>query len=207
MREAIKKSRQEKPLGEAGLSKEGDGSLQSEGALGGSQSEEGRQAFCNPEEGESDPLTRGVSGVAGQPLIPRQAEMRPLSPRDRRRGDDRGRRQNWPHLDVQALAVQVQTRLPLVPAVPVPPEQRSRPHHQRMEQDAYLARFGRGTAAPLALLPQRTWTAIANASGIDHPQTTIAFSPSLVRNQHIACSTAQGPIRLKGKVCAREAAS
>ena len=41
-----------------------------EGVLCGGQSEEGHQAFWNPEEAESDPLMRGVSGVAGQPLVP-----------------------------------------------------------------------------------------------------------------------------------------
>lgn len=66
----IKKSRQEKLLGEAGLSEEKDQSLQAEEASGGGQSEEGRRAFWNPEESEGDPLSCFGSSIASQPLVP-----------------------------------------------------------------------------------------------------------------------------------------
>jgi len=96
----MKKSRQEKPLGEAGVSEERMGSLQAEEALGDGQSEEDRQAFWNPEEGESDPLNRFGSGVASQPLVPRQTVMRTLGPRDRRRGASPGAGESRVHLDL-----------------------------------------------------------------------------------------------------------
>ena len=70
MERAIKQSRQEMPLGEAGWSEEGDESLPTEGVSSGSQSEESCHAFGNPEEHEGDPLSRGGSSIASQPLIP-----------------------------------------------------------------------------------------------------------------------------------------
>lgn len=38
--------------------------------VGGGQAEKGRQAVWNPEQGERDPLLRGISGLASQPLLP-----------------------------------------------------------------------------------------------------------------------------------------
>jgi hypothetical protein len=70
MERAVKQSRQERPLGEAGLSEEGASSLQAEGVLSCSQPEESRHVLWNPEERESDPLSRCGSGIASQPLIP-----------------------------------------------------------------------------------------------------------------------------------------
>ena len=79
--------------------------------------------------------------------------MRTLGTRDRRRGNSsRGREKSGFHLDLQALAVQMQARSPLVPPVPVPPEQRSRSYPQGMEQHSHLARLGCGASPPLALL-------------------------------------------------------
>ena len=66
----IKQKRQEKPLGEAGLSEERDQPLQAEEASSGGQSEERRHAFWNPEKGERDPLSLICSSIAGQPLVP-----------------------------------------------------------------------------------------------------------------------------------------
>jgi len=103
--------------------------------------------------------------------------------------------------------MQTQTGPPLVSPIPVSPQQRSRSHWQGMEQDTDLARFACFAPAPLALLPQRTRTAIANAGRIDHAQTAIAFSPLLMRDQDVACRTPKGPIRLEGKVGPGEAAS
>lgn len=50
------------------------------------------------------------------------------------------------------LAMQTETGVPLVPPVPISPEQRSGADQQRMEQHADLARFGRCAPVPLALL-------------------------------------------------------
>ena len=70
MEGAIKQRRQEKPLGEAGFSEAGDGSLLAEELLDGGQAEKGCQAVWNPEEGERDPLLRERSSIASQPLVP-----------------------------------------------------------------------------------------------------------------------------------------
>jgi len=75
-----------------------------------------------------------------------------------------------------------------------------------MEQDAHLARFGRGPSIPLALRTFRTGTAVANAGRVDHPQAAIMLSTSFMRNQHLICWTPQRPIGLKRKVGAGEAA-
>jgi hypothetical protein len=75
-----------------------------------------------------------------------------LCPRDRRRGRSRGSLESWLHLDREVLAMQTQAGVPLVPSVPVSPEERSRAYRQGMKQDAHLARFGRGTPTPLALV-------------------------------------------------------
>lgn len=66
----IKQKRQKKSLGEAGFSEEGTDTLLADEGLGGGQTEKGRQAVCNPEQGKGDPLRRFCSGIAGQPLIP-----------------------------------------------------------------------------------------------------------------------------------------
>src|SRR6266705_2629180 len=133
--------------------------------------------------------------------------MRPLGPRNRRRGRSRGPLESWLHLDLQVLAMQTQAGVPLLPSVPVSPEEGSRAYRQGMKQDAHLARFGRGPPVPLALVAQGTRTAVTNAGGIDDPQAAITLSTVLVRDQHVACRTSQGSIRLEGKVGSGEAAS
>lgn len=105
------------------------------------------------------------------------------------------------------LAMQTQASVPLVPSVPVSPEERCRSHRKRMEQDAHLARFSCCAATPLALLTQQAGTAVANAGGIDHPQTAITLLTSFMRDQHVACWTSQGPIRLERKIGSCEATS
>ena len=133
--------------------------------------------------------------------------MRSLGPRDHRRGGSTRSGEGWFHLNLQALAMQTQAGPSLVSSAPVAPEQRSRAYRQGMEQDAHLARFGRCAAAPLALLPQRTGATIANAGGVDHPQTAIAFSAAFMRNQHVICWAPKRPIGLERKVGSGEAAS
>src|SRR5437868_5360466 len=109
MEGAIKQSRQERPLGEAGLSEERDGSRHPEGMLGGGQSEKGHQAVWNPEKGEGNPLSLICSSIASEPFSPRQAVMRPLGPRDHRRRGRTNSGKGWLHLEVQVLAVQKDT--------------------------------------------------------------------------------------------------
>jgi hypothetical protein len=78
--------------------------------------------------------------------------MGTLGPRGRRRGSSSSAGKSWFHQDLQVLAMQAQTRTPLVPSVPVPPEQWSGTHDEGMKQHADLARFRCGAAVPLALL-------------------------------------------------------
>src|SRR5690348_7857188 len=103
--------------------------------------------------------------------------------------------------------MQTQTGVPLVPPVPVSPEEWSRGYRQGMKQAADLARFARLAPAPLALFAQGTRATIANTGRIDDSQTAITFSPSLMGDQDVARWTPQRPIRLKGKVGSSEAAS
>src|SRR5581483_323772 len=140
-----------------------------------------RQTVWNPEKGKSDAPTRFGSSIASQPLIPGQAGMCALSPRDRRRRRCIVSLEGRFRLDFQMLAMQTEARSPLVPSVPVPPKKRSRSHRKRMEQHTHLARFVRGAAIPLAFLAQQTWTASTNAGPIDHAQTAIGFSAVFMR--------------------------
>jgi hypothetical protein len=141
---------------------------------------EGCHAVWNPEEGERDAFSRRVSSIASQPLLPGQAVMRSLGPRDRQRGRSNRWGEGRFHLDLQALAMQAQAGVSLVPSVPVSPEDGIRTHRKRMEQDAHLAWFGCRAPAPLALLPQRTRATLANAGGINHPQTAINCSAAFM---------------------------
>ncbi len=74
-----------------------------------------------------------------------------------------------------------------------------------MQEDAHLARLLRGVALPLALLPLRTRTTVANAGRIDHTQAPISLSTPLLRSERPACWTPQRPIGLERKVLPREA--
>src|SRR5713226_7567146 len=134
--------------------------------------------------------------------------MRPLGPRNRGRGRSRGPLESWLHLDREVLAMQTQAGVPLVPSVPVSPEERSRAAPPGDEAGC----------SPGAVWPWssrsigtgrgiRTRTAVTNAGGIDDPQAAITLSTVLMRDQHVACRTPQGSIRLEGKVGSGEAAS
>src|SRR5690349_17931090 len=122
--------------------------------------------------------------------------MRALGPRNRRRGRSICSGESRFHLEVQVLAMQTDTRSPLVPSAPVSPEQRSQSHWQRMEQDTHLTRFGRGASVPLALLAQRTRTTVTNAGPIYHAQAPIGFSAVFMRQECAPSRTPQGPIGL-----------
>ena len=131
--------------------------------------------------------------------------MRPLCPRDRRRGGSNSSGKDRFHLNLQVLAMQMLAGVSLVPSGPVSPEKRSRANRQRVKQNTHLAWFCRSAPIPLALLPQRARATRANAGAIHHPQTTIMLSPVLMGGQDVACWTAKGPIWLEGKIGSREA--
>jgi hypothetical protein len=61
------------------------------------------------------------------------------------------------------------------PPAKVVPEQRSRPHRERMEQHAHPTGLLRVLALPLALLPQATGATVADARRIHQTQTAIRF--------------------------------
>ena len=46
----------------------------------GGQAEEGGEGIWHPEQGDSGPASRWGTGIACQPLMPREAIMRPLRP-------------------------------------------------------------------------------------------------------------------------------
>jgi hypothetical protein len=105
------------------------------------------------------------------------------------------------------LAMQTQAGAPLVPSVPISPEEGSRASWEGMKQEAHLARCARVAAVPVARLAQRTRTTVAHAGGGDHPETAILLSLSFMRNQSAACRTLQGSIGLKRNVRPGEAVS
>ena len=61
------------------------------------------------------------------------------------------------------------------PPAPVPPEEGIRTDDEWMQQDTYPAGFGGSSAMPLTLREQWTGAALADASGINQPQTAISF--------------------------------
>jgi hypothetical protein len=93
------------------------------------------------------------------------------------------------------------------PPIPVPPQERNRPHSEGMQQHTHLARLRGGSALPLTLFTQRTGTATTNAGRIDHTQAAISFSALLVNAQGLPGGAAERPIWLGNKVTPREVAS
>src|SRR6266487_1748143 len=93
------------------------------------------------------------------------------------------------------------------PPAPVPPEEGLRTDADWMQQDTHPAGFGGSSAMPLTLLAQWTGAALADASGINQPQTAISFCALFSRREPLAGGAAQCAIRLQHKVSPREAAS
>src|SRR5690242_1959336 len=90
---------------------------------------------------------------------------------------------------------------------PIVPEKWSRPNLERMQQDARLPRFRRGSAIPLTLLTQWTGATTVDAGCIDDAQAPIGFSTLLLVMQGLPCRTAYGAIGLESKVLSREVSS
>jgi hypothetical protein len=78
--------------------------------------------------------------------------------------------------------VHTHTCSPLVPPVPVSPQQRSRSCQEGMKEHTQRTRFRGGPPVPLTRLAQRARTAIAKTGGRDDPQTAITLSPSFLGN-------------------------
>ena len=130
------------------------------------------------------------------------------TPRTRKRRERTG----WhgasprPNLDRHTrLPQEVQTRPPMLSPGPVTPEEWPFPDHERMEEDADLARFARFVTLPLTRLSQRTGTATAHAGPIHHAQTPIGFSALLLDTKLLVCGTAQCAVWLEREIVARKA--
>jgi len=122
--------------------------------------------------------------------------MGPCCPRKDGRGRREGKGSSRLLVDLDALARdELHARPPMNSSTPVTPEKRFTPDGERMQQDAHLARLLRGASLPLALRTFRAGATIANAGGIDHTEAAIRFSTSFMGDQHVACWTAQRPIR------------
>ena len=93
----------------------------------------------------------------------------------------------------------------MMPTTPVIPEEWLISNHERMQEDAHLARLFGGAALPLTLLTQRAGTATADAGCIHHAQASIGFEASFMREQFLASQTTERAIRLKRKVGSCEA--
>jgi hypothetical protein len=95
----------------------------------------------------------------------------------KRRGNDHGSGIPRLHLDLHPLVAQeLYAGAPMNSPTSIMPEERLTPNHERMQEDAHLARLRRGAAIPLTLLAERTGAAPANASRIHHAQAPIGFS-------------------------------
>src|SRR5260370_7426901 len=103
--------------------------------------------------------------------------MRTLRTQKGRRQDRWTSRAAGLYLHLQVLAAELHASSPMKSPTPVTPEERSRSHSERMEQQAYLTRLGSGAALPLTLVAQRAGAATAAACSIPHPQPSIRFTP------------------------------
>ena len=133
------------------------------------QTERSGKAFWDTKQSDRHLPSCCNAPIASQPLLPGETIMRALCA-----GEDHfrfawrsgGRRQRA-HLDA-LVSHELQTGAPVFSPTPIPPEQRSRTHLERMQQHADLAGLCGGVAIPLALLAQPTGTTTANAGSIHH---------------------------------------
>src|SRR5258708_24521281 len=108
--------------------------------------------FGNTEQSDRNLSISSGARVASQSLCPHKTIMGPFGTGKRRESD------GWsgvPRLDLDLHALvtkQADTGTPVNPATPIMPEDTSRAHCHRMQQDAHLARLCRRSAIPLALL-------------------------------------------------------
>ena len=133
--------------------------------------------------------------------------MRPLRTGQGRRQERWASRAAGLYLHLQVLAAELHASSPMKSPTPVTPEERSRSHSERMEQQAYLTRLGSGAALPLTLVAQRAGAATADAGSIHDAQASIGFSALLMRDQRMSSLATQRPIGLESKVLSREATS
>ncbi len=86
-------------------------------------------------------------------------------------------RRGLPKCDLNLLvAQQTQAGSAMLPATPIFPEQGSRPHLERMQQQADPARLRCGAAMPLTLLSQGTRSTLAHLRRVDQAQAAISLT-------------------------------
>jgi hypothetical protein len=130
--------------------------------------------------------------------------LRPGEDRVRSGWRSDGRRQAY----FEALVPhELDTGPPMFSAAPISPEQWCWTDAKRMQQHAHLARLGRRSAMPLALLTQPTGPTTANTGPIHDAQAAISLSTLLLGTKLLVSWAVERPIWLKGEVLAREATS
>src|SRR5260370_47069 len=178
-------------------------------ALAREQAEEGGEGVWHPEELHPDQEAIGWrTRIASQPLVPREAVMRPLRP-----GKDRWR-QVWAglagraDLDFHALVAQeLHAGAAMLSATPVSPAQGSRSYLEGMQQHTDSTRLSSRRPVPLTLLSPPAGATVSYPGGVDQPQPAIRFAALFGRAQRLALWTAQGAIGLLHKILPREATS
>ncbi len=91
---------------------------------------------------------------------------------------------------------------PMNPSAPVMPEERLTPHRERVQENAYLARFARGVPIPLTLLSFRTRATTADAGSVHHAQAAIGFSALLLDTKLLVGWTMECPVWLDREISA-----
>ena len=97
---------------------------------------------------------------------------------------------------------EVHTSAPMNSSTPISPEERSIPYGEWMQEHADLARLGRRTPIPLALLTKRTGAATLDAGSVHHTQAAIGFSAVFMWSQVLVCRAPKCSIGLERKILA-----
>ena len=171
------------------------------------QAERDSKVFWDSEQSDRHPVSRWDTGIASQPLVPREPIVGPRCPGKGQRLDvwagsiDRLDLYFYP-----LLAQQLSARSSMHPTAPISPEQWPLTSHQRMEHQTHPAGFLGGATVPLTGLAQRTLATLADPGRIDDTQAPIPFCAPLLRKERLPGRTAQRPIGLEGEILTSKAA-
>src|SRR5258706_335931 len=120
------------------------------------QTERGGKAFRDPEQSDRHLARCWDWRVACEPLLKVETIMRALCTGQGRRRASGAGRETLLHLHFHALLPKrTHAHASMKSPTPIPPQQRSRPDEQWMQQHAHLARLRSGVPLPLTLIPQR----------------------------------------------------
>jgi hypothetical protein len=172
----------------------------------------------DPKKRDRDGRRGWRSGIASQTLGPAEAPMGPLCTGKRAYWQGLSRRGCFNQSDIDALGTKELHELPPVRApLPVSPEDRMSREQGRQgsrrassfagwpKNGADAAWFLGGSTIALALLSERTGTAMPDAGGIEHAQAAIAFRSPFLGVEREAGRTAKGTIWLGSEVRASNA--